>query len=380
MTTTLALNDTTTALRSCAPQDRPTRSPLIVRAIQDTAARAAWAGYVQQASGASLFHHPHWCDAVECVFRHRPLHLLATRGEQTVGVLPLMEVNSLIGGRLHVSVPYGTYGGLLADDNEIAAALAARAAEVAQARGARVLELRSAIASAPGFDALPGYLGFRRALPDDPDDVPALVPKRARAAARHARDRDGICVEQVTSTAQEQWHTSLGLVWQLYCRSMRRLGSINYPYRFFAELIARLDERAWVTVAWRGSRPVAGTLTFVFRDTVMPYILGVDERVPSDGVANLLYLEVMERAVRCGLRYFDYGRSRADNAGAVGFKKNQGFEPQPLGYQRYVPPGQRAPDLKPSNPRFAAARRIWRRLPLCVTRTAGAWLAPSLPG
>jgi FemAB-related protein (PEP-CTERM system-associated) len=380
MTTILAANSATAAGRRCSPPRRTIPLPLAVRTAADVDARTAWAQYVEQTPGGSLFHDPHWCDIVRRVFGHRPLHLLATRGTQTVGVLPLMEVDSLIGGRLHISVPYGTYGGLLADDDEVAAALTARAVAVANERGARVLELRSAVARAPGLETVPGYLGFRRALPEDAEAVPAFVPKRARAAARHARERDGVRVEHFDGTCEEQWQPALRLVWGLYCRSMRRLGSINYPYRFFVELTTRLGARAWITVAWRESRPVAGTLSFLFRDTIMPYILGADDRVPGDGVANLLYLEVMERAVRGGLRYFDYGRSRADNAGAVGFKKNQGFEPQPLGYQRYVPPGRRAPDLRPTNPRFAIARRIWRRLPLCVTRTVGAWAAASLPG
>jgi FemAB-related protein (PEP-CTERM system-associated) len=355
-----------------AVNDAPARAPVVVRPACDPASIAAWARYVARAADASLFHQPDWCAAVKRVFGHRPLHLLALRGDQTVGVLPLMEVNSLVAGRMHISVPYGTYGGLLADDEEVVQALAAEATRVADERRARVLDLRSATARVPGFEDVSGYLGFIRELPAHPNDVPAFLPKRARAAARHAHERDGISIQHDVRLART--------VWQLYCRSMRRLSSLNYPYRFFAELLARLGERAWVSVAWQGVRPVAGTISFVFRDTVMPYILGADERVRCDGAANLLYLSVMERAVRSGLRYFDYGRSRADNAGAVGFKKNQGFEPRPLGYQRYVPPGQRPPDLKPSNPRFALARRVWRRLPLPVTRRLGAWAARSIPG
>jgi FemAB-related protein (PEP-CTERM system-associated) len=283
-----------------------------------------------------------------------------------------MEVDSLLGGRLHVSVPYGTYGGLLADDAEAAAALASAAAQFADERRARVLDLRSEQAGVPDFETIEGYLGFTRDLPSQLDDVPAFLPKRARAAARHARDRDGIVVQHDAALAR--------VTWELYCRSMRRIASINYPSRFFAELVRRYGTRAWVSVAWAGTRPVAGTLSLVFRDTVMPYILGTDERIHCDGATNLLYWSVMERAVRSGLRRFDYGRSRADNAGAVGFKKNQGFAPRPLGYQRYVPPGQKPPDLRPSNPRLALARRIWGRLPLSVSRALGAQLSRWIPG
>lgn len=327
---------------------------------------------MEHANGGTVFHHPDWCDAVEDVFGHRPLHLIANRGGQPVGVLPLMEVRSLLAGRLHVSVPYGTYGGIVAEDEGACAALAAAATEIARERRARVLELRSAAAAVPGFEAVEGYLGFWRDLPERAEDVAASLPKRPRAAARHARDRSGVTVEHDPRLTRT--------VWELYCRSMHRIASLAYPYRFFEALAQRLGPRAWASVAWCDGRPVAGTISLEFRDTLTPYILGLDERIPCEGAANWLYWSVMERAVERGLRRFDYGRSRADNAGAVGFKKNQGFEPRPLGYQRYVPPGRRAPDLKPSNPRFALARRAWRHLPRSVTRVLGAWLARSIPG
>jgi FemAB-related protein (PEP-CTERM system-associated) len=347
-------------------------SPLAIRPITCAAGVAAWGAYAEQHPAATLFHHPDWCAAVETAFGHRPVHLGATRGTRVVGVLPLMDVRSLLGGRLLVSVPYGTYGGILADDAATCGALAEAAARLARRCGARVLELRSATADVTGYEPIAGYVGFARALPDSVEDVPAFLPKRARAAARHARDREGVVIRHDAAL--------LDVVWELYCRSMRRIGSVNYPRGFFTALFDRLGTRAWASVAFLGERPVAGTVSLVFGRTLMPYILGADERVRCEGAANLLYGSVMERAVAAGLRRFDYGRSRADNVGAVGFKKNQGFEPTPLGYQRYVPPGRTAPDLRPTNPRFALARRAWRHLPLPVTRAAGTWLARSLPG
>lgn len=346
--------------------------PVAVRPADDAAGAAAWAAYAGRCPQATVFHEPEWSAAVVRAFGHRPQHRLAQRGGQVVGVLPLIEVDSLLAGRLLISVPCGNYGGILADDEAAAAALAAEAVRLAGQRGARMLELRSAEARVPGLAPVAGYLGFVRELPGDPAALEMFLPRKARAAMRHARARAGVAVVHDAGLARAAW--------ELYCRSMRRLGSLNYPYRLFAELRARLGERAWVSAVLLDGRPVAATISLVFRDTVMPYVVGVDERVPCEGATNLLYFAVMERAVRCGLRRFDFGRSRADNAGAVSFKKHQGFTPRPLGYQRYVPAGRRAPDLRPSSPRFAAARRVWTRLPLPLTRALGAWLARSLPG
>lgn len=334
--------------------------------------RSAWSALTACTPNATVFHHPDWCDGVVAAFGHTPRHLVARRDGQVVGVLPLVEVNSRLSGRLLVSVPYGNAGGIVARDEDVCVALGRAAAALAVERQARVLDLRSPVAQVPDFAAVEGYVGFVRELPLHPNDLTTFLPRKARAAARHCQERPGVQVQHDGRL--------LPLVWRLYCRSMRRLASLNYPLRFFTELRRRLGERLWVTVVWQDRRPVAGTVSLVFHDTVTPYIVGTDDRVRCDGAANLLYWSVAERAVRAGLRRFDFGRSRAGNAGSVSFKKHQGFEPEPLGYQRFVPPGATAPDLKPTNPRFALARKVWRHLPLPLTTRLGAWVAHAIPG
>jgi FemAB-related protein (PEP-CTERM system-associated) len=363
----MALMTTTTA----APEPPATlpATRVTVQEVSATGAAGAWARYGRAARGGTVFHDPSWCAAVERTFGHFPLHRVAVRGEEIVGVLPLMEVRSVLGGRLLVSVPYGNYGGILADDEGARTALAEAAQHLVHQRAARVLDVRSAQAAVPGWETVDRYDGFVRELPSRAE-LESFLPQHARTAARQAR--------QAISVRHDP--RQLQTLWNLYARSMRRLGSINYPLRFFTELQARFGDCAWVSIAYHGGRPVAGVFSLVWGDTVTPYIQGVDERLHARGAVNLLYLSIMERAVGYGLRRFDFGRTRKGNAGAAAFKRNQGFWPRTLGYQRYVPPGQRAPDLRPESPRFRLARQIWQRLPLAVTQRAGAWLARSIPG
>ena len=367
------MTTTTATITATEPAGVAKTGPqVVICQVDDETTIERWGHYVERVGGGTLFHHPLWSQAVEKVFDHRPLHLVAARNGQVVGVLPLMEVRSFLAGRLLVSVPYGTHGGILAEDDEARDALAAEALQLVRQRDARLLDLRSAHADVPGLARNDRYFGFVRGLPQRSDELGAYLPRKARAAARQARER-----EQLTPRHDA---ALLPLVWRLYARNMRRLGSINYPLAFFAELVDKLGERAWITTVWRGEQPVAGLLSFVFRDTVMPYAVGVDERLRCTGAANLLYLTVMERAVERGLRQFDFGRSRKDNAGPCAFKCNQGFEPRVLGYQYHVPPGRTAPNLTPANPRFRLARRLWRHLPLSLTRPLGSWLSRSIPG
>lgn len=333
---------------------------------------AAWQSYVGRHGEGTLFHDLAWKRAVERAFGHRPHYLTATLGERVVGVFPLFEIHSLLGGRLLVSVPYATYGGILADDAAAAAALFDEARAIAATNLVRSIEMRSQWARVPQLGIAQSHAMFRKALPSSPEAVLTEMPRKARAAARHAAQRFDLSVEFDRGL--------LEIVWRLYSRSMRRLGSPNYPLRFFKELLAATGQDNVVQLVRQRGRPVAGLLTFLYRDTVMPYFAGLDERVSVYGLNNYLYAESMRWGVEHGYRVYDFGRTRLGNAGSYNFKRYCGFEPRRLSYQTYVMPGRTTADLSAGSARWAPARRVWKTLPLPITRPLGAWLAKSIPG
>lgn len=356
--------------------DVATVAPVRVESLSDNDGNA-WDRFNSGAAthsspGRSFFHSTPWLGAVAEVFGHRAIHLVARRGERIVGGLPLFEVRSLIGGTMLVSVPYGIYGGVVGDDEEANRALLNEAVAVAEGIGARCVELRSQKAVWEGVEVVDRYVTFRRSLPERSEGCLAALPRKARAAVRAARDKHKLAL------SVDDRH--LPTVWRLYCRSMRRLGSLNYPYRFFVELVRRTPGRHFVSLVSHNDRPIGGLVTFLFNGEAMPYFVGVDHRYHRMNVYNFIYLTAMERAVAMGCHTFDFGRSRQDNVGACAFKKNQGFTPEPLEYQTFILDGRTAPNLTPSNPRFALARKVWPALPGFVTRPLGAWLSKHVPG
>jgi len=338
----------------------------------DAGHEADYAAYVTRHPDATFFHELGWKRAVERAFGHESRYLLAKNGDRIVGVLPLFQVNSLLAGRLLISVPYATYGGILSDHSEATDLLLAEAKSIAELIGARSLELRSIRAADPAIEVRSSHVTFRKPLPTSPQDVLATFPRKARAAARRATERCSLTVEYGPHL--------LPLIWRLYARSMRRLGSPNYPRRFFEELLVAEPGRCVFQIVRDDGRPVAGLLTFLHRDTVMPYFAGIDERREIYGLSHFLYAESMRWGVEQGFARYDFGRSRIDNAGAYDFKKLCGFAPEPLEYQTYVTTGRTAPDLAGTSPRWATARRLWQHLPLVIARPLGGWLARSIPG
>ena len=329
----------------------------------------AWDTFVRQHPQGTVFHRPAWSQAVRSAYKHRPVHLTAWRGGDLVGICPLFLVDSVFVGRALVSIPYATYGGILADDAAARRELLTAAQELAGDVGAAYVDLRHRDVNELDLPAVDRYDTFRKELPGRAEDVLPSFPKKARAAARSGLE----CL-----TVQVGDHL-LGAVYHLYARTMRRLGSPNFRRRLFDAIQQSYGPESACLVVFHDGRPVAGVMSLVFRNEIVPYFSGSTAQGRALGASNVMYLKLMEYAIERGLRWFDFNRTRRDNAGPHSFKRHLGFEPTPLHYQIWMNGPAEAPNLTPSNRAFALAGRVWRHLPLWVTRPAGAAITKWIP-
>lgn len=365
------MNITLPQISSCSPRIALRPDPLRVERLT-WGREPGWNQFVNDHSEATVFHTLAWRNAVRASFKHDTEYLLAIRDNRIEGVLPLFLLRGPVIGRMLVSVPYAVGGGIIAQNPEAAAALISAARRTANDHNCSSVDLRSSKASVPDVVVNTRYLSFERELPENVEDVAEWLPRKARAVVRNAHSKFGLTCESEPD--------SLRVVWELYCRNMRRLASINYPYRFFESLKREFGDQCWLSVVRRDGRPVAGLLTLTFRERVVPYFFGCEPDARTCGAANLIYFNVMEKGVADGFRIFDFGRSRRDNTGSCDFKRFHGFEARPLEYQRITLTASRPVDLTPTNPALGLIRSIWPRLPMSVTRPAGEFLSQYIPG
>ncbi len=355
----------------CAHALMPAPYPCRIEVIKSST-RDVWEKYVENHADSTIGHTLAWHDAIRETFGHESIYLIAMRNQKCVGVLPLFFMNSWIMGKLLVSVPYGVGGGILADDDVAASKLFDRAQELAQQRSCRSIDLRSRLASLSHVPKLTDYAIYERTLPDRAEDVLAWLPRKARAAARNGRNKYKLKAVFGDGHLRD--------VWKLYSQSMRRLASISYPYKFFESLIKHTPGNHWVMLVKKGQETVAGLVTLLYRDRVMPYFIGATDDAKSCSAANFAYLSLMERGVTQGYRVFDFGRTRIDNVGSSNFKRFHGFEPKVLGYQRFILNGASAPKTSPTDARYKAIRSLWPMLPISMTRILGRYVSPHLTG
>ena len=79
----------------------------------------AWNQYVNQSNDATFFHLEQWRTIFEQALRHRAYYLVAKIDNVITGIFPLVHVKSKLFGNALMSVPFGVYGGALADNESI---------------------------------------------------------------------------------------------------------------------------------------------------------------------------------------------------------------------------------------------------------------------
>ena len=344
----------------------PTRISPVAVAVADLADEAQAArleAFVRTHPQATPFHLPQWSRAVAAGTGSRSHYLIAEQRGALVGLLPLTEIRSPLFGASLVSVGFGVGGGALTLGSEAADALIEAAVELAGKLRCPTIELRGGPLP-PFWRASEGvYAGFVRDLPDDEEAILKAIPRKQRAEVRKAH---GNGLDSV-------FGRDLSAHFSVYASSVRNLGTPVFPRRLFRAMLDEFGDEADILVIRKASRPISTVLSLYMNGTVYPYWGGGTEEARGARANELLYFELMKHAAARGCTRFDFGRSKV-GTGAYSFKKNWGFEPEPLVYASW---GE-AREINPLSPKYRLQVAAWKKLPLWAANRIGPVIAKGL--
>lgn len=322
---------------------------------------AEWDAFVSGAPGGTFFHLLGWRDVLEAAFGFRSHYLVARRAGRIVGVLPLCEIRPTYGTCCLLSLPFAVECGVCATDDAARGALERAAVSLAEERRARYLELRDGLGGDPFRTREGVYHRFRRTLLETDAENFAALPRKRRSMVRSGQ-KNGLVVR--VSAAQ------LDIFYDLYARSVHRLGTPVFARRYFELLLDRFPDQCAILAVWFNQTPVAAVLSFFFDTTVLPYYAGSRREYFRYAVNDFMYWELMRYARERGARVFDFGRSKR-GTGAFDFKRHWGFEPEPLRYRVYGCGNHPLPDHTTNDRTVRLLCLGWQRLPLAVTKILG---------
>jgi len=345
----------------------------------------AWDEFVKRHAQGTFFHLSGWKRVVEDSFGHLSSYLLAEKEEsQTaerqiggpdaresiVGVFPLFSIKNFLFGRSMVSVPFATYGGILADNYEIQRALYHEAVKLTRKQNLDYLEIRNENNPLPDLPIKDLYFTFKKEIfPSEEENLKA-IPRKTRRMVRLGMAKG---LESVWGGEE-----LLEVFYGLFSFSYRGFGTPVFSKNYLRNLLREFHESCKILIIYKDGFPLSGVLSFFFRNEVIPYYSGAYPASREYAANDFLYWTLMCIAVERDCRWFDFGRSKKDT-GPFHFKKHWGFTHKPLSYQYYLHKINELPDISPANPRYNRRIELWKKLPLWLTKLVGPHIVKYIP-
>jgi FemAB-related protein (PEP-CTERM system-associated) len=334
----------------------------------DAATAVVWDTFVDRCPEATFFHRSAWQTIIVEVFRHPAYFLFAEDDSGIRGILPLAHVKSRLFGNALVALQFAVYGGIAAVDADAVAALEDAAQQLARRLGVDHLEFRNVAPRHPEWPTQDLYVTFRKPILPEPEANMLAIPRKQRAMVRKG-------IKNGLTSAVDR---NTDRFFALYADNVHRHGTPAMPKKYFDTLLQVFGQDCEVlTVSAPDGRPLSSVLSFYFREEILPYYAGDDESARDLAANDFKYWELMRRACERGVKVFDYGRSKR-GTGSFAFKKNWGFEPQPLHYEYCLYKHQAIPQNNPNNPKYKLFIEAWRRLPIGLANRLGPHIVRNL--
>ncbi len=331
---------------------------------------ALWDAYVETVPGAHNCQRWAWKQAVEETYRHQGYYWMATLDGAIQGVLPLVLIESRLFGRCLVSVPFATYGGVLASSQEAQQALLTAATELAGQLKARCVELRQGEPWGGGWVDGSSKVAMMVPLATSLEDIWRSLSSRLRNKVRRA-EKEGLRCYWGAKEMVDDFYS-------VFAINMRNLGTPVYPRAWFLNLCQFHPGSSQILILRDGERPVAATFVTWFRGMVeLPWIASLAEG-RNKYATELLYWTALKWAVERGFRRLDFGRC-APGGGVHRFKQQWLCQEQRLHWYYWLAPGARLPEMHANNPRYRLAVRVWQHLPMSVANWLGPRVVRSIP-
>jgi serine/alanine adding enzyme len=340
----------------------------MIRVERFAGAPEEWDGFAVSQTGYTHFHQFQWRKVIERVFGHECVYLAARDSDGSlIGILPLVRVRSVVFGHYLVSMPFVNYGGPLGTDAGVQS-LVNEAVALARSGRVRLLELRSRVPLDISLGASHRKITVVLDLPDEPDALFQRFDAKLRAQIRRPQ-KEGVTVEFGAH--------QVAPFFSVFARHMRDLGTPTQPLALFRAIAEQFPRDCWFACAYLAGKPVAGGCGFRFGDefemTWASSLRAYNREAPN----MLLYWACMQRAIKDGVKRFNFGRC-TPGAGTHRFKMQWGGHEEPLWwYGLGATSGATTPS--PNDSAFRFGPRVWRRLPEAIATAFGPSIVRYIP-
>jgi FemAB-related protein (PEP-CTERM system-associated) len=319
----------------------------------------SWDEYVFNHPDATNAHLIGWKEVIEKTYNKKSYYLIAERNKNIVGILPLFHIKSLFFGNQLVSMPYMTYGGILAESNEVAVMIIEKALAICKELKADSIELRDfrsfelEIFDHGKTQINSTKISMRLELPDSTENLFNSFKSKLRSQIRRPQ-KEGMDFVLGGRELVDEFY-------EVFKVNMRDLGSPVHSKKLFYNIAQQFRDNTKIGVVYFNSKPVASGMIVIFRDMIeIPWAssLRIYNRLSPN---MLLYWSFLEYATKNRFKYFDFGRCSSDE-GTYKFKKQWETQEHQLYWYRIFTDSDKTNSTGKSSHRDIV-EKIWALMP-----------------
>jgi len=332
----------------------------------------AWDEYVLNSDASTFFHQTGWKNVIEKTYGHEPHYLMAEEDGDIRGILPLFLMKSRIFGKKLISVPFGPYGGVCANDSRIEKMLVEESKKLTCECNAKYLELRTKSNKNTTDESLINtkyYVTSILELNKDPNII--LMEKFNR------NKRKTIYKSQKKSLSYK-WTTETDDFYELFIQNMKNLGSPAHSKKFFDNLISEFPDSTRVLLVERENEVIYVSFYLFFRDTMINSWSSTLDIYRGNFPTDFGIWNAIKYGCENGYSYYDFGRSQRNSTNQE-FKRRWGADTKELHYNYFLNTLRNIPINTTDTPKRQIFSNIWKNTPGILTNTLGPIFRSNFP-
>jgi len=334
-----------------------------------------WNEWVGSNPWASFYHLWDWGEVLCKTYGYRRHYLGAKRGDEIVGVLPLIYIRSRIFADKLVSLPFAEYGGPLltdpidsSDKKSALTVLSERVSALAAGLGIDYVDLRQPrfplSLRVPTYASKPlrRYVTFVLDLTKGESELWRRLDRKCRNAVRKAR-KSGVKIINID-------FEDVGRYYRLHLLTESRRGSPPHSEAFFRSVSeAFRQEGLRMTLALYDGKAIGGIMAFYFGKRIYWFNNVLDREYASLNSTNLLLWHLINWGIQNDFETLDLGQTRPEDMGTYRFKSGWNGREVPLQNRVFMMKNVEIPD--PLQRKYLILSRLWSMLPQALVSQVG---------
>jgi hypothetical protein len=289
-----------------------------------------WDNVIAPLPGSSFFHSTAWAKVLSESYNYKPTYFTFFRDDKVVGLIPVMEVNSILTGKRGVSLPFTDYCEPIIDKDLQFHELFHNIIDYGDQKKWKYFEIRGGQHSLPDIQASQSYLRHTLFLLNSPEEIFRTFNRGTKSVIKKS-EKEGIEIN--ISKAED----SIIEFYKLNCITRKLHGLPPQPESFFRNVYRYIlkEELGVVILASYRNSNIAGCVFFNFGDKAI-YKYGASKREYQNLRANnLIMWNAIKYYLEKGCTTFCFGRTEPENDGLRQFKNGWGTQEHVLNYYKY---------------------------------------------